>query len=112
MFTPAETRAYEKRVKLACDEAIKKLGSWRVDDELVGPRGGVKRVPRAFAVEAAFCVSARNRGDVDNLLKAVLDGMNGVAYHDDRQVVEVHGCRCLAAPFEPCAIVTVRRVMT
>lgn len=26
--------------------------------------------------------------DVDNLTKVVLDGLNGVAYHDDSQVVE------------------------
>ena len=27
--------------------------------------------------------------DIDNVLKAVLDGLNGVAYEDDTQVVEV-----------------------
>lgn len=27
--------------------------------------------------------------DADNILKAVLDALNGVAYEDDRQVVEV-----------------------
>lgn len=27
--------------------------------------------------------------DIDNVLKAVLDGLNGVAYEDDAQVVEV-----------------------
>jgi Holliday junction resolvase RusA-like endonuclease len=32
------------------------------------------------------------RGDVDNICKAVLDGLNGVAWDDDRQVemMEVH----------------------
>lgn len=32
----------------------------------------------------------RTRGDGDNLMKAVLDGLNKVAYYDDRQVVEGH----------------------
>nr|DAH87168.1 MAG TPA: Endodeoxyribonuclease RusA [Caudoviricetes sp.] len=27
--------------------------------------------------------------DVDNILKAVLDALNGVAYKDDKQVIEV-----------------------
>ena len=29
------------------------------------------------------------QGDVDNLLKAVLDAMNGICYEDDRQVTKV-----------------------
>lgn len=29
--------------------------------------------------------------DIDNLLKAVMDAMNGVAYDDDNQVVELSG---------------------
>lgn len=35
----------------------------------------------------------RRRGDLDNILKAVLDAMNGVAYLDDDQVVEIHAVR-------------------
>ena len=26
--------------------------------------------------------------DIDNILKIIMDGLNGVAYHDDKQVVE------------------------
>lgn len=28
--------------------------------------------------------------DIDNVIKSVLDGLNGVAYEDDKQVVELH----------------------
>lgn len=28
--------------------------------------------------------------DIDNVVKAVLDALNGVAYRDDTQVVELH----------------------
>lgn len=31
--------------------------------------------------------------DIDNILKAVLDALTGVAYDDDRQVVEVEICK-------------------
>ncbi len=39
------------------------------------------------AVSVVFYVPQRAKGDVDNLLKTVLDGLNGVAYVDDSQVV-------------------------
>ena len=35
----------------------------------------------------------RRRGDLDNLLKAVLDALQGAAYHDDQQVTEIHANR-------------------
>lgn len=35
----------------------------------------------------------RRRGDLDNVLKAVLDALNGVAYRDDEQVEEIHAHR-------------------
>ena len=28
--------------------------------------------------------------DIDNVIKSVLDGLNGVAYEDDKQVIEIH----------------------
>ncbi len=28
--------------------------------------------------------------DIDNVVKAVLDALNGVAYRDDTQVIELH----------------------
>lgn len=31
--------------------------------------------------------------DLDNLAKEVMDGLNGVAWHDDRQVVDLRVCR-------------------
>lgn len=35
----------------------------------------------------------QRRGDLDNVLKAALDALNGVAWHDDSQVVELHALR-------------------
>lgn len=35
----------------------------------------------------------RRRGDLDNILKATLDALNGIAYRDDEQVTEIHAQR-------------------
>jgi crossover junction endodeoxyribonuclease RusA len=35
----------------------------------------------------------RKRGDLDNLIKATLDALNGVAYRDDDQVTQIHAER-------------------
>jgi crossover junction endodeoxyribonuclease RusA len=37
-------------------------------------------------------------GDLDNIIKTIGDGLNGVAYEDDRQVVEIHARRHKGAP--------------
>lgn len=39
--------------------------------------------------------TARNYGDCDNHVKSILDGLNGIAFEDDRQVV-----RCLVVKFQ------------
>lgn len=33
------------------------------------------------------------RGDLDNSLKVCFDSLNGIAWHDDSQVVEIHASR-------------------
>lgn len=44
-------------------------------------------------LEAEFWMSRRGKPDVDNLLKTVLDALNGVAYKDDQQVESLHGVK-------------------
>lgn len=44
-------------------------------------------------LEAEFWMSHKGRPDLDNLLKLVLDSLNGVAYVDDAQVVESHASK-------------------
>lgn len=36
---------------------------------------------------------ARKSGDLDNRIKIVLDALNGIIYHDDKQIVEIHAYR-------------------
>lgn len=50
-----------------------------------------------LAVKLHLFIRGRS-GDVDNYCKSILDGLNGVAYEDDDQVVELlvrkHKVRC------------------
>lgn len=46
---------------------------------------------RRYGVRALFYRKSKQRSDVDNLLKAVLDGGTGVIWPDDSQVDEVFG---------------------
>lgn len=47
-----------------------------------------------------FCknkkVTSRNFGDVDNLMKSVLDALNGICYLDDSQVIDLRGLKLFA----------------
>lgn len=36
---------------------------------------------------------ARKTGDLDNFQKLLLDALNGIAYNDDKQIVELHAYR-------------------
>jgi crossover junction endodeoxyribonuclease RusA len=36
-----------------------------------------------------FCRKGKRRADLDNMCKGVLDGMNGVVFEDDDQVVKI-----------------------
>jgi Holliday junction resolvase RusA-like endonuclease len=43
--------------------------------------------------------------DCDNIVKIILDALNGVAYTDDKQVVDVRCRKCYAKPGEPGRVV-------
>lgn len=43
-------------------------------------------------------ITSRLWGDLDNHVKAVLDALNGIAYNDDSQVVEVRATKNFGEP--------------
>lgn len=70
--TPKATKQYENAVKGCARFA---LARWR--------RDGLYRVTLRFVFDG------RRRGDLDNYAKAVLDGLQGAAFENDRQVSEL-----------------------
>lgn len=85
--TPAATKCYETSVKWWAKRAILEQGD---------PKGFPLGAPVELLIGAVFFVptgkgAGRIRpGDFDNYLKAVLDGLEGVVYENDAQVI---GCR-------------------
>lgn len=78
-FTPERTRVAEAQVQAA----------------FLAVAAGHRPTPLAeggrYGVFALFFHQTRQRRDVDNMLKLILDGLNGLAWEDDTQVVEVSG---------------------
>ncbi|MGH8876945.1 MAG: RusA family crossover junction endodeoxyribonuclease [Stackebrandtia sp.] len=61
----------------------------------------------SFSVDVTFR-GAHHSADIDNLAKTVLDGLNGVCWADDRQVVELRAVKRTAT--EPSTRVAIYRI--
>ncbi len=97
MRTPDKTASYEERVRAAARTEVETLsglmslpfdGPVRIDLLAVfEPPASWSQKKRAAAIgrEIAHTV----RPDLDNILKAWLDALNGIVYRDDTQVVRV-----------------------
>ena len=72
----------------------------------VRPQGWQRK--GAYRVQADFYV-LKGRGDVDNYLKCVLDGLQGVLFNDDRDVLQVQARKILAVKDE-MTVITVERI--
>ena len=70
IYTPARTKEYEEFIGWTAKAAGCK--------PLEGP------------VEVELWCYTKGRADVDNLSKSILDGLNGIAFEDDSQVVDLH----------------------
>jgi len=88
-FTPAKTRKYEDLIRQAGADAMAGRdlleGALAVEVRAyVAMPQALKGAKRQAAVEGSL--RPTTRPDVDNYAK-VIDGLNGIAWHDDKQVV-------------------------
>lgn len=94
IYTPNKTAVYERKVAKACKEAMKEAG---VDMAEAGTPVSVwldvmQAMPESWSKKkkAEMCLEpSLKKPDIDNVLKSVLDALNGVAFEDDRQVFKV-----------------------
>lgn len=63
-----------------------------------------------FSVDVSLDVGDMRRADVDNLVKLILDALNGVCWEDDSQIDALHVTRALCGDAGPRTVVRVTRV--
>lgn len=91
-YTPAATKSYETHVALLARAGLGRRGPLqgplevRIEASCPVPASW-SRVKRRRAIEARM--RPTTKPDIDNLAKAVLDALNGTAWRDDAQVVEL-----------------------
>lgn len=81
-YTPKQTTDYEKQIK----NAFRAAGGQMIESE-----GVIIEIDVYYKKTAADKkkTSPTKKPDIDNICKIVLDGLNGVAYPDDKQVISL-----------------------
>lgn len=91
-YTPPSTRLYEELIRKSWENRQSFEGPieiW-IDAYLQIP-GNLTKSEKALIKHGD--VKPTKKPDIDNIVKAVLDGLNGLAYEDDRQVVVLHAAK-------------------
>ena len=87
MYTPKQTVEFEKMVAMG-------WGYPRLSKEIRTEVDVYVKIPTSFTKGKRLAaehniIRPTTTPDIDNILKAIFDGLNGVAYEDDKQIVEV-----------------------
>ncbi len=100
-YTPAKTARYESLVRLVAQQAM---------SEKLPVEGAVNLTIRAFLTiptswslkkqqaAAIGAIAHTKRPDLDNIVKAIKDGANGVTWEDDSQVIDVRASKQYGTP--------------
>ena len=92
-YTPEKTRTYETLIK---DSAIEAMGASEPLETPVSlylyirvpiPASATKKRLQAISDGSE---KPTKKPDASNILKSVEDGMNGIVYHDDSQIIKIH----------------------
>ena len=93
-YTPPKTRSYEHTVRLEYERQVghtfPKEAALKMEIAIY------KRIPQSMTKKNRARIEAQElrpgkKPDVSNVIKSVEDGLNGVAYHDDNQIVDQRG---------------------
>lgn len=93
--TPENTRTYEQMIAM-----LWKCERYGVSDKSIAIEiTAFYLVPKSWSKKKQAAVYAGEikptvKPDIDNIVKIVLDGLNGVAFTDDKQVIEIQAQKC------------------
>jgi len=108
-YTPSETVKYEKEVKALFYQAGGKKISGPVKLEIAAFYG----IPQSAPSEKRNRMDdgeilPQKKPDLDNVVKIIMDGLNGAAYDDDKQVVGITAYKLY--DYSPQVMVTITGV--
>lgn len=102
IYTPKNTQMYERQIAKAYRAAANgfSFGDKPVEIWITAVFAKAKTSKKEYPTI---------KPDIDNIQKAVFDGLNGVAYNDDKQIVTavIHKCFCMLDGEEPRLLITV-----
>ena len=110
-YTPEMTVQYENWVK---ECYLSQLKNKSLEGEIranitayFGIAKSISKTKRADMVRGK--IRCTKRPDVDNIAKIVLDSLNGIAYDDDSQIVELNVKKCYSE--NPCVEVELEEIL-
>lgn len=113
MYKDEKSRLYEQSVSAIARQAMKGRAPLEgpvvlvVDAHLPIPKSASKK--RQAAMRAGI-IRPTKKPDSTNIAKAVEDGMNGIVFKDDSQIVDSHHRKIYSDT--PCVVVRVEPIIT
>lgn len=91
-YTPSDTAVYENLVKLEYQRQCKGVrfpDDMDIDMRITAYYKAPKRVSKKKRTAMLeHRIRPKKKPDIDNVFKIVADSLNGIAYHDDSQIVD------------------------
>ena len=89
-FTPKDTVNYENWVKLCYQQQCGELLQGSIRANIIA----YYKIPKSYSKKRVQAIREgkeypQKKPDIDNCIKVILDALNGIAYEDDKQVVQV-----------------------
>jgi len=95
-YTPPKTIEYENLVKLSYIEKFR--NEPLLENQLKISIKFYFQIPKSVSKKKKQAmlegkIMHDKRPDLDNCIKSITDALNGIAYKDDNQIVQIHACK-------------------